>query len=128
MPIIPKGLSDEKAVRMLATLREGQTLRKFGVKRNCPRFAAYCQAHPEYAREALLRPPQATSARTSRFPTWGAGAPPALRTGTEFRGGGGPIAHQAARPGGRSLREARPEMLDWLRVDADVFSIMVVKP
>jgi hypothetical protein len=24
--------------------------------------------------------------------------------------------------------EARPEMLDWLQVDADVFSIMVVKP
>jgi hypothetical protein len=24
--------------------------------------------------------------------------------------------------------EARPEMLDWLQVDSDVFSIMVVKP
>jgi hypothetical protein len=24
--------------------------------------------------------------------------------------------------------EARPEMLDWLQVDADVFSIMVVQP
>jgi hypothetical protein len=27
-----------------------------------------------------------------------------------------------------SRGEARPEMLDWLQVDADVFSIMVVQP
>jgi hypothetical protein len=46
-------LSDEKASRMLAALREGRTLRKFGITRNCPRFKTYCEAHPGYAREAL---------------------------------------------------------------------------
>jgi len=50
---MPSGLSDEKAARMMAALREGITLRKFGVKRGCPRFEAYCNAHPGYAREAL---------------------------------------------------------------------------
>jgi hypothetical protein len=43
-------LSDEKAVRMMTTLREGQTLRKFGVK--APRLEAYFLAHPRYAEEA----------------------------------------------------------------------------
>ncbi len=43
-------LSDEKAVRMMITLREGQTLRKFGVK--APRLDAYFLAHPRYAEEA----------------------------------------------------------------------------
>jgi hypothetical protein len=46
----PKGLSDEKAVRMMAALREGRTLRTFGVR--APRLEAYFKAHPEYAREA----------------------------------------------------------------------------
>jgi hypothetical protein len=47
----PKGLSDEKAVRMMLALREGRTLRSFGVK--APRLKAYFKSHPEYAREAL---------------------------------------------------------------------------
>src|SRR6266849_799279 len=47
------GLSDEKAARMLVAMREGRTLRKFSITRNCPRFKAYCEAHPEYARNAL---------------------------------------------------------------------------
>jgi hypothetical protein len=32
MAATPTGLSDEKATRMIAALREGRTLRKFGVK------------------------------------------------------------------------------------------------
>jgi hypothetical protein len=47
----PKGLSDEKAARMITALREGRTLRTFGVK--VPRLEAYFKAHPEYAQEAL---------------------------------------------------------------------------
>jgi len=47
------GLSDEKAARMLVAMREGRTLRKFSITRNCPRFKTYCEAHPGYAREAL---------------------------------------------------------------------------
>jgi hypothetical protein len=50
MPSTPKGLSDEKAARMMAALRDGQTLRKFGVKP--PRLEAYFTSHPEYAQEA----------------------------------------------------------------------------
>jgi hypothetical protein len=47
----PAGLSDEKAARMLSAFRAGKTMRAFSLKRG--RFDAYCQAHPEYAREAL---------------------------------------------------------------------------
>lgn len=43
----PKGLSDEKAARMMVALREGRTLKKFGVK--APRLESYFAAHPEYA-------------------------------------------------------------------------------
>jgi hypothetical protein len=50
MPATPKGLSDEKAARIMAALREGRTLREFGVKP--ARLEAYFTAHPEYAREA----------------------------------------------------------------------------
>jgi hypothetical protein len=46
----PKGLSDEKAARMVVALREGRTLRTFGVR--TPRLDAYFKAHPEYAQEA----------------------------------------------------------------------------
>jgi hypothetical protein len=46
----PKGLSDEKATRMMAALRDGQTLRLFCV--TAPRLDAYFAIHPEYAREA----------------------------------------------------------------------------
>ena len=59
----PKGLSDEKAARMLVALREGQTLRKFGVK--APRLATYFDCHPEYAREAL--PLIETNAKAARL-------------------------------------------------------------
>jgi hypothetical protein len=45
------GLSDEKAARILATFREGGTLRPFYLRAG--RFDAYCKAHPEYARDAL---------------------------------------------------------------------------
>jgi hypothetical protein len=50
MPATPKGLSDEKAARMMLALREGRTLSTFGVR--APRLEAYFKAHPEYAREA----------------------------------------------------------------------------
>jgi hypothetical protein len=46
----PKGLSDEKAARMMTALRDGHTLRFFAVKEH--RLEAYFAAHPEYAREA----------------------------------------------------------------------------
>jgi hypothetical protein len=46
----PKGLSDEKAARMMAALREGRTLWSFGV--TAPRLEAYFKANLEYAREA----------------------------------------------------------------------------
>jgi hypothetical protein len=46
----PKGLSNEKAARMMAALCQGRTLRTFGVK--TPRLEAYFKAHPEFAREA----------------------------------------------------------------------------
>jgi hypothetical protein len=36
---------------MMAALREGRTIRSFGVK--APRLEAYFKANPEYAREAL---------------------------------------------------------------------------
>jgi hypothetical protein len=44
-------LSDEKALRMLAALRAGRTLRSFAVR--TARFEAYCGAHQDYAREAI---------------------------------------------------------------------------
>jgi hypothetical protein len=47
----PKGLTDEKATRMLNGFHEGRTLRPYFVK--VRRFMAYCDTHPEYAREAL---------------------------------------------------------------------------
>lgn len=43
-------LSDEKAGRMMIALREGKTLRTFGVKAH--RFEAYFKAHPDYAQAA----------------------------------------------------------------------------
>jgi hypothetical protein len=46
----PKGLSDEKAARMMGALRDGQTLRLFSVAG--PRLEAYFATHPDYAREA----------------------------------------------------------------------------
>jgi hypothetical protein len=46
-----KGLSDEKTARMMVALREGRTLRTFGV--TAPRLQAYLETHVEYAREAL---------------------------------------------------------------------------
>jgi hypothetical protein len=56
-----KGLSDEKAARMMAALRAGQTLRLFGV--NAPRLGAYFAAHPNYAQEA--RPLIAANAKAA---------------------------------------------------------------
>jgi hypothetical protein len=47
----PKGLSEEKAARMMGALRKGQTLRLFSV--TAPRLHAYFAAHPDYAREAM---------------------------------------------------------------------------
>jgi hypothetical protein len=43
-------LSDDKAAPMMIALREGKTLRNFGVKTY--RLEAYFKAHPDYAREA----------------------------------------------------------------------------
>jgi hypothetical protein len=50
MPASPKGLSDEKAARLMTVLRQGGTPRKFGVKANG--LQAYFETHPEYACEA----------------------------------------------------------------------------
>ncbi|WP_157791061.1 hypothetical protein [Bradyrhizobium elkanii] len=47
----PKGLTEEKAARILSGLKEGQTLRLFWVRPD--RFKDYCNKHPEYACEAL---------------------------------------------------------------------------
>jgi hypothetical protein len=49
-PSTSPGLSDEKAARMMAAIRGGRTLNKFGVR--APRLEAYLKAHPAYAREA----------------------------------------------------------------------------
>lgn len=46
-----KGLTDEKAARMLEAFRCGSTLRGFAVTKR--RFDAYCDLNPEYARTAL---------------------------------------------------------------------------
>jgi hypothetical protein len=48
---IAKGLSDEKAARILVGLREGKTPRLFWITPE--RLKAYCADHPEYGREAL---------------------------------------------------------------------------
>jgi hypothetical protein len=45
-----QALSEEKAARMMAALREGRTLRTFGVR--APRLEAYFKLHPDYEREA----------------------------------------------------------------------------
>src|SRR5712664_1393171 len=45
------GLSDEKAARMMAGLRDGRTLRTLYVSH--AQFKTYCAAHPEHAQEAL---------------------------------------------------------------------------
>jgi hypothetical protein len=50
MPATPKGLTDEKATRIILGLRAGKMLRSFSVR--ALRFNAYCVAHPEYGREA----------------------------------------------------------------------------
>jgi hypothetical protein len=50
MATTPKGLSDEKAARMMTVLRNGRTLGTFGVK--APRLEAYFKTHPDFAREA----------------------------------------------------------------------------
>jgi hypothetical protein len=63
MPGTPKGLSDEKAARMMRALRDGQTLRLFGVK--ATRLEAYFAAHPDYAREA--RPLIEANAKAARL-------------------------------------------------------------
>jgi hypothetical protein len=44
------GLSDKKAARMMTALRQGQTLRKFGIKAD--RLDEYFRANPAYANEA----------------------------------------------------------------------------
>jgi hypothetical protein len=59
----PKGLTDEKAARMMIALREGRTLRLLGV--TTPRLEAYFAAHPNYAREA--RPLIEANAKAARF-------------------------------------------------------------
>ncbi|MCC8955206.1 hypothetical protein H8B02_17720 [Bradyrhizobium sp. Pear77] len=46
-----KGLTDEKAARLLEGFRAGSTLKPFAVKST--RFKAYCDAHPGYALVAL---------------------------------------------------------------------------
>ncbi|MEH2589808.1 hypothetical protein [Bradyrhizobium sp. AZCC 1721] len=61
MQVSRRGLSDEKAARMMAALREGKTLRKFAVK--APRLEAYFKAHPDYECEA--RPLMAANAKAA---------------------------------------------------------------
>jgi hypothetical protein len=58
----PKGLSDEKAARMMAALREGRTLWSFSVM--APRLEAYFAANPGYAQEA--RPLIEANAKAAR--------------------------------------------------------------
>jgi hypothetical protein len=47
---IDGNLSNEKAVRMMVALRNGETLRQFSV--HSLRLKAYFEAHPQYAQEA----------------------------------------------------------------------------
>jgi hypothetical protein len=55
-------MSDDKALRILPGLHAGLTLKRL---REVPRrFQAYCDAHPEYAREA--RPLEAANAAAAR--------------------------------------------------------------
>lgn len=51
MPKTQAGLSDEKAARMMVALRNGDTLRQFGV--TAYRLKAYFESHPDYVREAM---------------------------------------------------------------------------
>jgi hypothetical protein len=51
MPATSKGLSDEKAARILAGLQGGKTPRLLWITPE--RLKAYCGDHPEYGREAL---------------------------------------------------------------------------
>jgi hypothetical protein len=78
MAATAKGLSQEKAVQMMAALREGRTLRKFGVKP--ARLEAYFAANPEYAREA--RPLIEANAKAARLRKGDS-----LRTTTHCRAG-----------------------------------------
>ena len=48
-----KRLSEEKAQRVLVGLRAGETLRRYSLSGHSPAFQGYCQAHPDYAAEAL---------------------------------------------------------------------------
>jgi hypothetical protein len=57
-------MSDDKASRILPGLRAGLTLRQLGVTPR--RFNDYCDAHPDYAREA--RPLQAVNADRKMTP------------------------------------------------------------
>jgi hypothetical protein len=50
MASLLSSLTETKAARMMVALREGRTLRKFGVR--APRLEAYFKAHPAYALEA----------------------------------------------------------------------------
>jgi hypothetical protein len=50
MPATSKGLSDEKATRIMIGLRNGRTLRKFWI--TPARLEAYFAANPDFAREA----------------------------------------------------------------------------
>jgi hypothetical protein len=69
MAVTPKGLSDEKAARMMVALREGRTLRVFGVR--APRLEAYFKIHPEYAQEARpLIEANAKAAMARKGSTW----------------------------------------------------------
>jgi hypothetical protein len=62
------GLTDEKASRMLAGMREGLTPRSFYV--TVAKFKAYCREHPQYGREALpLIEANATAARRRKGAT-----------------------------------------------------------
>ncbi len=63
MTVAAKGLSDEKATRMMAGLREGRTLRKFWVSK--ARLEVYLVSHPDYAREA--RPLLEANAQAARL-------------------------------------------------------------
>ena len=66
----PKGLSDEKAARMMVALRNRETLRQFSVR--AYRLKAYFETHPDYAREAM---PNAKAALL-RKGAWRDSAPP----------------------------------------------------
>ena len=94
-------MSDDKALRILPGLRAGLTLRQVGeVPR---RFNAYCDAHPEYARET--RPLEAANAEAARRRKGDS-----LRTTTHCRGWSPPDGWRQCAERWNARQEALPRV------------------